>query len=109
MLLALLLVAQVAPPQARLEAAALEAIAGSCPGKKVQIDRDLTRACGEFVAAARDGAAPVSGSAVSFYASLESMEPAPNGGLARVSSLSDADRAVGDLLPKTCRFNRVAV
>src|SRR6266849_4967285 len=51
MLLALLLLAQGAlPAQARLEAAALDAIAGSCGGKRVVIDRDLTRACSEFVA-----------------------------------------------------------
>jgi len=109
MLLALLLFAQAMPSQDRLEAAALEAIAGSCPGHKVGIDRDLTRACREFAAAVRAGRSPVSGSAASFYASLESPEPAPVAGVAKVSPPANADRAAGELFPKSCRFNRIGV
>ena len=74
--LVLLLFAQAAlPAQSQLEAAAMDAIAGSCPGHRVKIDRDLTRACRAFVTAVQAGKSPVSGSAASFFASLESSEP----------------------------------
>ena len=109
MLLALaLLLADPLPSQPQLEAAAREAVAGSC-GRKVSIDRDLTRACHDYTAAARSGKAPLSGGAVSFYASLDSAEPAPTAGVARMSQAARADRAIGDLFPKSCRFNRVGV
>ena len=106
LLLALLL---ALPSQIELEQAVQDAIAGSCPGRKVSIDRDLTRACHEYTAAASSGKAALSGIAVSFYASLESAEPAPVAGVARVSPPSRADRAVGELFPRACRFNRVGV
>ncbi|MGZ6143205.1 MAG: hypothetical protein ACXWLM_07690, partial [Myxococcales bacterium] len=109
MLLAIaLLLADPLPSQPQLEAAAREAVAGTC-GRKVSIDRDLTRACHAYTAAARTGKAPLSGLAVSFYASLESAEPAPVAGIARMSQPERADRAIGDLFPKSCRFNRVGV
>jgi len=107
-MLAALLVAQAAlPPQARLEAAALEAVAASCPGQRISIAQDLTRACRAFAAAVQAQRSPVSGSAASF--SLESSEPAPVAGVATVSPLGGADRAVSELFPTTCRFNRVGV
>ena len=110
MLLALLvLLAGALPAQARLEAAALDGIAGSCPGRKVAIDPDLTRACRAYAAAVRAGKAPVSGPAASFFASLESYEPAPVAGIATVTPASRADRAAGELFPKSCRFNRIGV
>jgi uncharacterized protein YkwD len=105
-LLALLL---ALPSQAQLEAAVQDAIAGSCPGRKVTVDRDLTRACHEYTAAASSGKAPLSGIAVSFSASLVSAEPAPVAGVARVSPPEGADRAVGELFSRSCRFNRVGV
>src|SRR5205085_5217951 len=109
MLVALLVAQAALPPQARLESAALDAVAGSCPGHKPRLDEDLTRACRDFAAAVRAGRSPVSGSAASFFASLESSEPAPVAGVATVTPLSTADRAVGELFPKTCRFNRIGV
>ncbi len=109
MLLALLLLADALPAQVQLETSALEGIAGSCPGTKVVIDADLTRACKAFTAAAHAGRAQVSGPAASFYASLESYEPSPTAGIATVSPASRADRAVSELFPKSCRFNRVGV
>lgn len=98
MFLALLLAASI-------DAALLEAAAGSCPGHKVLIDRDLTRACQDYTSAAGSGKAPLSGVAVAFFASLESSEPAPIAGVARVSG-PFPERAVGDLFPRSCRFNR---
>jgi uncharacterized protein YkwD len=105
----LILVAEAVPVQSRLEAAAMEGIAGSCPGRKVAIDPDLTRACRAYTAAVKAGTAAVSGHAASFYASLESYEPAPVAGIATVSSASLADRAAGELFPRSCRFNRIGV
>jgi len=109
-LLALLLVAAEAlPSQARLEAGVLEAVAGSCGGRSVVIDPELTRACQGYVTAAERGRARISGPAVAFFASLESAEPAPVAGVATVDPPSNADRAVGELFPKSCRFNRIGV
>ena len=107
--LALLLAATDLPSQARLEAAVQEAIAGSCPQRTVTIDPDLTTAARAFVAAARGGLTDLTGSALSFYGSLESSEPSPVAGVATVAPPSQADRAVGELFPKACRFNRIGV
>jgi uncharacterized protein YkwD len=104
-----LLAADAVPVQSRLEAAALEGIAGSCPGHRVAIDPDLTRACRSYTAAVEAGTAPVSGPAASFFASLESYEPSQVAGIATVSQASRADRAAGELFPKSCRFNRIGV
>jgi len=108
-LLALLLLADALPAQPQLERSAVEGIAGSCPGTQVVIDADLTRACKAFTAGAQSGRAQVSGPAAAFYASLESYEPSPTAGIATVSQASRADRAVSELFPKSCRFNRVGV
>jgi uncharacterized protein YkwD len=108
-LLALLLLADALPAQPQLESSALDGIAGSCPGTRVAIDPDLTQACKAFTAAAQAGRAQVSGPAASFYASIESYEPSPTAGIATVSPASRADRAVSELFPKSCRFNRVGV
>jgi uncharacterized protein YkwD len=105
----LLLLADALPAQSRLEAAVLDGIAGSCPGRKVAIDPDLTRACRAFTAAVRAGRGPITGPAASFFASLESYEPSPVAGIATVSPASRADRAAGELYPKTCRFDRIGV
>ena len=107
--LALLLAAADLPSQARLEAAAQEAIAGSCPQRPVALDPDLTAGARAFAAAASAGLTEVTGSALSFYASLESSEPSPVAGVATVSPPSQADRAVGELFPRSCRFNRIGV
>ncbi|HET7785240.1 MAG TPA: CAP domain-containing protein [Myxococcales bacterium] len=110
MLLALLLVAAEAlPPQARLERSLLEAVTGLCGSLRVTVDRDLTRACQDYAGAVRTGRAKVSGPAVAFFASLESAEPAPVAAVATVHPPSQADRAVGELFPKSCRFNRIGV
>ena len=50
----LLLFADALPAQSRIEASVLEGIAGSCPGRKVAIDPDLTRACRAYTAAVQD-------------------------------------------------------
>jgi uncharacterized protein YkwD len=105
----LLLLAEALPSQSQLEVAALDGIAGSCPGRKVAIDPDLTRACRAYTAAVQAGRAPVSGPAVSFFASLESYEPSPIAGIATVRPASQADRAASELFPKSCRFNRIGV
>lgn len=105
----LLLLAEALPAQSQIEAAALDGIAGSCPRRKVSIDPDLTRACRAYTKAVQDRRAPVSGPAASFFASLESYEPAPIAGIATVSPASRADRAASDLFPKSCRFNRIGV
>jgi len=103
----LLLLAEALPPQSQIEAAALEGVNASCPGRRVVLDRDLSRACRAYVAAVRDGRAPVSGPAASFFASLEAYEPSPNAGIATVNPASTADRAASELFPKSCRFNRL--
>jgi uncharacterized protein YkwD len=97
------------PGQGALEAALRDAVAGSCPSLTFAIDPDLTRAAQAFVAAAQAGRAPVTGAALGFYAALESYEPSPVSGLATVSPPSRADRAVGDLFGRECRFNRAGV
>jgi len=110
MLLALLvLLADALPPQEQLEAALREALAVSCPGHEVTFDADLTRGCRAFAEAARTGKSQVSGSVASFYASLESSEPAPIAGVATVDPASRADRAVGDLFSHSCRLNHIGV
>ena len=109
MLALLLALTSALPGQPQLEAALLDGVAASCAGRKVAIDRDLTRACHAFVAAAASGKAQVTGSAVSFFAAIESAEPAPVAGVARVSPAAQADRAVSELLPRSCRFNRAGV
>lgn len=108
-LLLLLLAAEAVPSQIQLETAAGEALQASCPKAQVFVDRDLTRACKAFASAVQSGASPLTGSAASFYASLESTEPAPVAGVAKVRPPSNADRAVGELLPPGCRFNRIGL
>src|SRR5205823_10278658 len=105
----LLLLADALPAQSRLEGSVLDGIGGSCPGRKVAIDPDLTRACRAFAAAVQARRAPISGPSASFFASLESYEPSPVAGIATVSPASRADRAAGELYPKTCRFDRIGV
>ena len=107
--IALLVSTAELPSQASLEAAVQEAIAGSCPRRQVAVDPDLTAAARAFVVAARAGLVEVTGGALSFYASLDSSEPAPVSGVATVAPPSQADRAVGELFPKACRFNRIGV
>ncbi len=97
------------PSQQTLEATLREAVAGSCAGQKLGLDPDLRRAALAFAGAVRAGRAPTSASALSFFASLESSEPSPAAGVATVAPPADADRAVGELFPKTCRFNRAGV
>src|ERR1700730_14472608 len=88
----LLLLADALPAHSRIEASVLEGISGSCPGRRVAIDPDLTRACRAYTAAVQDRRAPVSGPAASFYASLESYEPSPSAGSAPASPASRAAR-----------------
>jgi uncharacterized protein YkwD len=110
MLLALfLLLADSLSTQQQLEAGLREALLGSCPSQKISLDADLTRACRSFVDAARTGKTALSGSAASFYASIESSEPAPVAGVATVDVASRADRAVGELFPRSCHLNRIGV
>jgi uncharacterized protein YkwD len=97
------------PGQRALEAALRDAVAGSCPGSSFAVDPDLTRAAQSFVSAVQAGRAPVSGAALGFYAALESYEPSPVSGIAKVSPPAKADRAVGDLFGRECRFNRAGV
>src|SRR5207253_2185330 len=97
------------PAQATLEAALAEAVRASCPETRFSIDPALSRAAQLFAAAVEEGRASPSGSALGFYASLESAEPAPVSGVATIEPASNADRAVGDLFSRSCRFNRAGV
>jgi len=108
MLLALVLCAAV-PSERALANTLREAAAAACPKRRVEIDGDLSRAARSFVAAVQQGRAPLLASALSFYAGLESTVPASLGGVATISPPSRADRAVGDLLPKVCGFDRAGV
>src|SRR5256885_8787033 len=108
MWLALLLCAAV-PPERAMEKALREAAAASCPERRIEIDPDLSRAARSFVAAVQQGRSPLLASALSFYAGLESTVPVSLGGVATISPPSRADRAVGDLLPKVCGFDRAGV
>jgi len=97
------------PGQRALEAVLRDAVTASCPAITFAVDPDLTRAAQAFVKAAQAGRAPITGAALGFYAALESYEPSPVSGIARVSPSSSADRAVGDLFARECRFNRAGV
>ena len=108
MWLALFFAAAV-PPGRALEHALREAVAVSCPGKRVEIDPDLARAARSFVAAVQQKRSPLVASALSFYAGIESAAPASVGAVATISPPSLADRAVGDLVPRICGFDRAAV
>ena len=108
-LLALALPARANLPERRaLEAALRESISASCAGVTVAIDPDLTRAAEQFVRGAQAGRAPILGSSLMFYAALESIEPTPLSGVAIVAPPERADRAVGDLFSRQCKFNRDA-
>jgi uncharacterized protein YkwD len=108
MWLALLVIAAL-PPGRDLEKALREAAAASCPKGPIEIDPDLSRAARSFVAGVQEGRSPLLASALSFYAGLESTAPASLGGVATISPPSRADRAVGDLLPKVCGFDRAGI
>src|SRR3954468_5629258 len=108
MWLALFLAAAV-PPGRALEHALREAVAVSCPGKRIEIDPDLARAARSFVAPVQQKRSPILASALSFYAGIESAAPASVGAVATISPPSLADRAVGDLVPRICGFDRAAV
>ncbi|MFL5457038.1 MAG: CAP domain-containing protein [Myxococcales bacterium] len=108
MLLALLVCAAI-PQQRALEDALREAAAASCKGRRVEVDPDLSRAARAFVSAVQEERAPLVASALSFYAGLESTAPASVGSVATISPPSLADRAVGDLVPKTCAFDRAGI
>jgi uncharacterized protein YkwD len=97
------------PDQRALEKALRESVAVACPSTALVIDPDLTRAALEFANAVRAGRAPVSGPALAFFAGIESYEPSTAAGIAKVSPPANADRAVGDLFSRACRFNRAGV
>ena len=80
------------PDQRALEKALREAAAVACPATALAIDADLTRAAQAFVSAARSDRAPVTGPALAFYATLESYEPSPIAGIAKVSPAANAER-----------------
>src|SRR5207237_3388758 len=105
----LVLLAEVVRAQFEPEGAVLGGSAWACPGRSLAMEADLTRACRACAAAVEPGRAPVSGPAASFFASLESYEPSPVAGIATVSPSSRADRAAGELHPKTCLFGRIGV
>jgi len=95
--------------QERLEAALREAAAASCPGREVRVDADLNRAALRYVRAVQSGLAHADGAELSFYASLEAIDPSPTGGVATIDQPAQADRAVGDLLPRSCHFTHAGV
>ena len=106
---ALLSAASPVTPQPKLEAALLEAIQASCPEAKPRFDPDLGRVAAAFVAAVREGKAEATGEALSFYASLGTIDPSPSCGVASIDQPQQADRAVGDLFPRNCRFDHLGV
>jgi uncharacterized protein YkwD len=97
------------PPQGALEASLRESVAASCPGRAFEVDADLTRAAQAYATAVRDARAREGQAALAFFASLETADPSPSGGVATVAPPSDADRAIGDLLPRSCRFTHGGV
>ena len=105
--LALLFAAPV--PQAKLDAALREAHAASCPGRPLAIDPDLSRAAKRYVEAVRAQAVSADGTALPFFASLESVDPSPASGIATVDNGPQADRGAGDLLPHSCRYTHAGV
>ena len=109
MMLVLGAAAPSVPAQRALQVALREAIAASCPGLAWTLDADLTRAAAEYALAVRDGRAQQSGSALAFYAGLWAADPAPYAGVAAVSPPENADRAVGDLFPHSCKFTHAGV
>jgi len=104
-----LLVCAAVPPERAMEKALREAAAVSCPKRPIEIDPDLSRAARSFVAGVQEGRSPLLASALSFYAGLESTAPASLGSVATISPPSRADRAVGDLIPKVCGFDRAGI
>jgi uncharacterized protein YkwD len=106
LLLLALLAAEALPSQAQMESALREAMSAACPRTHVVFDPDLTRACQSFLSAVEGGRATVSSDALSFFASIESYEPAVNADVAIVSPPANADRAIAQLIPSACHFNR---
>jgi uncharacterized protein YkwD len=98
-----------ATPQRKLEAALLEAARASCPKNTIRLDSDLTRAARRYIEDGKMASGAPDGSGLAFYASLESIDPAPTGGVATVDNPLQADRAVGDLLPRSCHYNVAGV
>jgi uncharacterized protein YkwD len=96
-------------PQRALERALAESVRASCPKLRYEVDRSLNLAAQEFATAVEAGRAAPTGAALGFFASLESAEPAPTAGVATIEPASLAERAVGDLYSRKCRFNRVGV
>jgi uncharacterized protein YkwD len=97
------------PAQGALEAALREAVAASCPGAKIALDADLTRAAQRYGQAVREGRAQPGGADLAFFAGLETADPAPFAGVAVVEPPAEADRAVQDLFPRSCRFTHAGV
>ncbi len=97
------------PSQAALESALAEATRAACPSARYAIDASLSLAAAAFARAVEEGRAAPSNAALLFYASLESAEPRPTAGVATAEPASLADRAVPDLLPRACHFDRAGV
>src|SRR5262249_13162565 len=104
-----LLAAEGLPAQPQLDAALREAVTAACPTVRLTVDPDLTRACPAYVGSVSAGGAPAAGRGASFFASIESYEPAPVAGVAEVTPPSSADRAIAQLVPPACHFNRAGV
>ena len=96
-------------PQRKLESALLESARASCPKNTIRLDPDLSRAARRYTEDAKMTSGAPESSGLAFYASLESVDPAPTGGVATVDNPLQADRAVGDLLPKSCHYNVAGV
>lgn len=94
------------PPPEALGRALLEAVAASCPGARVSLDADLTRAAQRFGQAVRAGRARADGEDLAFFAGVDAPDPAPFAGVAVVDKPAEAARALADLFPSTCSFDR---
>jgi hypothetical protein len=105
------------PSRARMEAALAEVVSASCPGRfatpdrkpEQLIDPTLERAAHAYLAAVQDGRAAPKAEALEFFASLEGADAWPACAIATVSPAAQADRAVGDLVPKDCAFDALGV
>src|SRR5260370_17485455 len=85
------------PPQGALEASLRESVAASCPGRAFAVDADLTRAAQAYATAVRDGRAREGQATLAFFASLETADPSPSGGVATSAPPTEPDPPARDL------------
>ncbi|MBS2022325.1 MAG: hypothetical protein JST92_07930, partial [Deltaproteobacteria bacterium] len=95
--------------QKALDAALLDTLAALCPEQTFTLDDELLRAAQAYCDANALGRTNFDSMSLLFYAGREAPYPGPQGSVSMVDSLAMADRAVGDIVPRGCKFDRVAV